>query len=816
MDNNSINNTKDNTNNNSKLLESNINEEKTQIDNKLNEKLDNQKTDDIQKKEEEKKEEEKPKNEEEPKKEENQKIEEEPKKEENQKIEEDPKKEENQKIDNNINEIKENINEKKENIIEEPKKESKIEIKKEEKEEEELEEKEEPTNEYIIRCDKCFLVPLIKIDHTTYKIHSQCENNHIKSDISIAQALNESKKISMKVCSNCNEKSEEDNYFCLQCQKVFCLDGGCKKKHSKEQPSHKLININTLDYTCFEHSTSFSKYCSDCKKNICIKCQRVSHGEHQLIDLGEILPLNDEIEKAKKLFELKKRKLLELKKIVNEWLKELNEKINCLLDSIDAEIIINRNILKNFKNDLMNYQMIENFHYFSDKDSLNFYTNKELMSLLGEKSWLHQTFLITQILNNLSQPIKINEENSKEVKTPTPNGTVKNISPTKIPKNKTFNNVNYDFLTKSNTIRYSDNKEFDKKTNSILANKLKAVKTFSAPISLTPQNLEKDYYWTLNECKYVNVTKKAFKSNLEITENIYSALIDNKGIIFLGGDSCLNIYRFDLKTNKIEKEFTVKGLDGAVNTINEIKENYLIVGTRNGTIKIIEFLGNKKYRINQEIRNQDKDSIYKIIELSNYYLMSCDEKNIILFQPKKNFYNICQEINLNTPTCCIAEIQKGIIAATHVVLKKISFYEIDKGKLNLKKEIENIDSTVNNNTIAIINDFTFCSVSQKNVYIYDSEKLELIKKVEIKNDTINLFPISFGMVLFCHYKENDNKKFDYILSLKTFDERNKNLLDIDQNIVNKNKDDEENIFYVNFFEPNSMIFISRKNISFWG
>ena len=72
------------------------------------------------------------------------------------------------------------------------------------------------------------------------------------------------------------------------------------------------------------------------------------------------------------------------------------------------------------------------------------------------------------------------------------------------------------------------------------------------------------------------------------------------------------------------------------------------------------------------------------------------------------------------------------------------------------------------------------------------------------------------MVLFCHYKENDNKKFDYILSLKTFDERNKNLLDIDQNIVNKNKDDEENIFYVNFFEPNSMIFISRKNISFWG
>lgn len=41
------------------------------------------------------------------------------------------------------------------------------------------------------------------------------------------------------------------------------------KKHAKEQPNHKLININNLDNSCLEHSTSFSKYCKDCKKYMC-------------------------------------------------------------------------------------------------------------------------------------------------------------------------------------------------------------------------------------------------------------------------------------------------------------------------------------------------------------------------------------------------------------------------------------------------------------------------------------------------------------------------------------------------------------------
>ena len=743
-------------------------------------------------------------------------------------------KEEIQKKENEINDKNDNIQENQEEIKKEDKKENedkkldviekkeekeeekkeeekKEEEKKEEKEEgkeEEEEEKEDFTNEYIIRCEKCLSVPIINIDHSTYKIHCQCENNHIKTDIHISQALEEAKKISLKKCSSCGETSEEDNFICIQCLKVFCLDGGCKKKHSKENPSHKLINVNNLDSTCLEHTTSISKYCKDCKKNICVKCQRSTHEGHSFLDLGEILPLNEEIEAGKKLYKIKRDNLIKLKGSLNEWLKELNKKINNIIESIDAEILINKNILKSFRTELMNYQMIENFNYFSSKRNVEAYSSNELMSFIKEPSFLHQTFFITQVISKQDQQIKINPK--KE----TPGYIVNNKTNTNNNTTNTNSNNNKTAINKNVSHTMIDDKSKEKERASTNTNYRSAK---SLPGSQSQKTTDKNYYWKLNETKNTNVSKKLFKCNIDITEKTYSGIIDNKGIIFLGGDSCLNIYRFDSKVGKIEKEFTIKGLDGQVKTITELKDDYLLVGTGNDTIKIIEFLGNKKYRIHQEIRNYDKNSIYKVIELSNYYLVSCDERNIILLKPlKNNYYEIDQQISLNSPTCCVLEIGQGLIAASHVVLNKISFYEFKDQKLNLKKEIENIESTVNNNILSNMNDDFFCSVSKKLVYIFSIKNLELVKKVDLLLESISLFPISCGMILFCHNQEKEEGTNDYKLSLKTFDERNKELFDVDEAIVSKNMEKKDEIFYINFFDPNYMIIVSEKNIGFWG
>ena len=326
----------------------------------------------------------------------------------------------------------------------------------------------------------------------------------------------------------------------------------------------------------------------------------------------------------------------------------------------------------------------------------------------------------------------------------------------------------------------------------------------------------KQYYWNLNETKNTTISQKLFKSNLDIGEKIYSGLIDNNGILFFGGDSSLHIYRFDSKAGKINKDFSIKGLDGAVNTIIELRDDFLLIGTSNGTIKIIEFLGNKKHRIHQEIKNIEKDSIYKIIELSNYSLVSCNEKNIYFYLPQQNnYYQFEQEINLNTPTGCILEIARGIIAASHITTKKISFYEYKNRKLNLKKEIKNVESTINNNGMSMLNENYFCSISNKNIYIFSSKNLELTKKVELNIDTISVFPLSCGIILCYHSKENEGK-IECSLSLKTFDEKNKQLFDIDQNIVTKNQESKEQIFFINFFDPNYMLIASEKIIGLWG
>ena len=702
----------------------------------------------------------------------------------------------------------------------------------EEEEREEGEEKDESTNEYIFRCEECHLIPTIKIDLKTYKIHSKCPNNHIKTDINLSKALNENKKFLLESCSICGEKSEEDNYICVQCQKIFCLDGGCKKKHIKENPSHLLIDKSKIDMTCLEHLTTISKFCKDCKKNICIKCQRTQHSGHELIDLGEILPLPEEIENAKKICKEKKEKLLILKRSIKVWMEEFNNKLKILIDSIDAQIAINENILKNHKTDIMNYQMIENFNYFSSKESTEIYSSNELMSFVNEQNWLAKTFLINQILTKLEKPIKIKEEEEKNSNT---NNNINNIN-----INNNFNK-RFSINNKIDVINNDDNlikkksktivapkkvnakakpKSKDKVNNSINSLNLKYIKTYSSPIPQNQNELinEKDYYCSLNEIKDKKISKKAFKSQVSIKEKIYSGLIDNKGVIFLGSDSSLHIYSFDTKNCKIEKEFTIKGLNGSVNTISELRDDFIIIGTSNNTIKIIEFLGNKKYRIHQEINNLDKNSIYKVIELSNENIVSCDEINIIMLSPiKNNFYEISQEIKLNTPSCCALQISENVVATSHIVLNKISFYEIDEKELKLKKEIENIELTTSNNSMAIINDKYFCSLAKQNIYIISIDNLSITKKIDLKINIVNLFPISFGTILLCLCKDKEKGEKEYSLSLKCLDEKNKELLyDFDQSVLNRNKDDNDDILYLNFFYPNYMIMISKSNLSIWG
>ena len=50
----------------------------------------------------------------------------------------------------------------------------------------------------------------------------------------------------------------------------------CKLNHEK---THKIINYDLKNYICYKHDDIYTKYCSDCKLNLCIKCEK-DHRNH--------------------------------------------------------------------------------------------------------------------------------------------------------------------------------------------------------------------------------------------------------------------------------------------------------------------------------------------------------------------------------------------------------------------------------------------------------------------------------------------------------------------------------------------------------
>ena len=60
----------------------------------------------------------------------------------------------------------------------------------------------------------------------------------------------------------------------------------CKLNHDT---NHSIINYDKKNYVCPGHNCFYIKYCHQCKKNICMHCEK-NHKNHDMIYLGDILP----------------------------------------------------------------------------------------------------------------------------------------------------------------------------------------------------------------------------------------------------------------------------------------------------------------------------------------------------------------------------------------------------------------------------------------------------------------------------------------------------------------------------------------------
>ena len=57
-----------------------------------------------------------------------------------------------------------------------------------------------------------------------------------------------------------------------------------------------MIDYNEKYFKCNLHNESYTLYCEQCKKNICIICEK-EHKNHKKISLGEIMPDKNILEK---------------------------------------------------------------------------------------------------------------------------------------------------------------------------------------------------------------------------------------------------------------------------------------------------------------------------------------------------------------------------------------------------------------------------------------------------------------------------------------------------------------------------------------
>ena len=191
-----------------------------------------------------------------------------------------------------------------------------------------------------IICPKCKEPCRFTIDNYKIKLFD-CIHNHVTSDIKFDDFYKTQKidipDIKCDSCKNINKESSNNNEFfeCLNCKETFCFL--CKQKH---ELNHNIIKFYQRNYICSKHNNIFTKYCEDCRINIC----SLFNGEHVNHKTISFFDLKVDIEKSKK----KLKEFRTLLDTFNEQIYEIIKKLNKLLEDINTCYKIYNNIFQSY------------------------------------------------------------------------------------------------------------------------------------------------------------------------------------------------------------------------------------------------------------------------------------------------------------------------------------------------------------------------------------------------------------------------------------------------------------------------------------
>ena len=204
----------------------------------------------------------------------------------------------------------------------------------------------------ILRCEKCFMLKLFRIEpnypQTTISCECNCGLNR-QSILVFSKMMQMNEEYKVK-CYFCGKEPKHPNY-CTGCRRTYCKS--CRKQHDdsiQTKTPHKFIDAFKYDFYCSTHQDEIvNSFCKNCFLNICQKCiNEKLHNGHRFVKFTKMILSPQEEEALKQNLKANEEKITENQKKCYVLLIDLTDEKskNELRDICNATVNDNKAILE--------------------------------------------------------------------------------------------------------------------------------------------------------------------------------------------------------------------------------------------------------------------------------------------------------------------------------------------------------------------------------------------------------------------------------------------------------------------------------------
>ena len=464
---------------------------------------------------------------------------------------------------------------------------------------------EENIKEFPIRCPDCWYIPKIYANFKTKNYCLMCDDNHKNIYMSFEDLIeNANKKFSSLLCSQC--KSDKDvNYRCNDNNLFFCSK--CKNSYK----STNFSEIKDIDIICPKHYKKNKFYDIEINKHLCEECyeeqkEKYNKSEH-LIEMEKYINYKDSLDIYYKKSIDNINMWNNTSRIINNWLKKINDKFNEFLNSIRNYCLLQQKIVSFLKT--------EN-SYSQYKNNFNIYCN--YIAINDEK--------IDTFIKNINDYLNYKYNKNFDICT---------MSRFFINMLDDFNQTELNIEAKNNIINKGKGKEMEEKVKN---------------------NKE------IKQIKEMNLKKYELNSKIKCL-----IPFEKDNYIILGMDTG-EIRICDSKENELKEKFNIKEFDSEINHICEIDKELIIASDINLKTKIIQIKEDfTNYSVIKNINLGEYKKINKIISLpiisyfkNRQYLGIALDKSILIYKSNKmpfyldppylQYHNVVEEFSIVQPS----------------------------------------------------------------------------------------------------------------------------------------------------------------------